>query len=1196
MDALLPENGTARLAELHRYTLLDATPETDFDDLAQLAARICDTPIALISLVDAGRRWLKSSIALDVWETSSVASFCAHTILQSEPLIIRDTLQDARFACAESIRNAPHIRFYAGVSLVSADGHSLGTLSVADRVPRDISDKNVADLQTIARQIVKHLDLRQCAEHLARVNDELRAEIVKRERDATQLRLLQSVVVNANDAVLITQADQIDADGTRIIYVNEAFTRMTGYTADEVVGKTPRILHGLKTNRKELDKVRHALEHWQPVRAEIINYRKDGTEFWVELNVSPVADESGWYTHWVSVQRDVTERKRIEEVLRESEVKQRSLIESLPVVVYMSEPEPPYSPIYVSQNIESLGFSIEEWLAGKDLWVSILHPEDREWVLAETAAALASGRDNEYQYRIIGRDGGVRWFHDRGRFVRNDEGKPMYWQGVVVDITARKEAEAALRASEDRYRQIVEQATEIIYKTDAKGFFTFTNHTFSRLLQYPDTHLSGLRYTDVIRSDVRAKAVRFYTRQLFGNIANTYYEVPIVAQDGTEIWIGQNVQLVYEGEQVTGFQSVARDITARKQAEEAQQKTSLEIASILSSISDAFLTLDRQWRFTYLNAEAERTFGKTQAELKGRSISEVIPDIFNSPYYEPCRRAMNERVTVDFQAFSELVNTWFSIRAYPSESGLSIYFQDITERKQFEEDARKSEAYRSLFNHANDPIIIYEPDTEIVLDVSDKACEVYGFTRTEFIGMSMKEISFGDNDGAEQMQALLINGISQEYETVRRRADGTPIYLQINSSLIEFNKQRAILCINRDVTSRKQTERALHEREEQLRQSQKMEAIGQLAGGVAHDFNNLLTTILLNTQLGLARLDDEKTLRRRFSEIEKSSERAAALTRQLLAFSRRQTLERKSINLDDTTADIMKMVRRIIGENIDIHVQSAGNLPTIFADPTQIEQVLMNLAINARDAMPGGGLLKIETHVTTLDEAYCHLFRYAKPGRYVQMRVTDTGCGMDAETKRRIFEPFFTTKEIGKGTGLGLAMVYGIIKQHNGLIEVYSEPGQGTTFEIFLPVEDNPIEVVAEPIESELQGGTETILLVEDEDSLRRLAGTVLEELGYNVLLASDGIAGVETFARYEHEIDLVILDVVMPRMSGRDAYERIRAISPSVAIMFTTGYSAEMAHTRFIEDTGSALMQKPYSVDSFARKVRDVIEANLQP
>jgi PAS domain S-box-containing protein len=570
----------------------------------------------------------------------------------------------------------------------------------------------------------------------------------------------------------------------------------------------------------------------------------------------------------------------------------------------------------------------------------------------------------------------------------------------------------------------------------------------------------------------------------------------------------------------------------------------------------------------------------------------VIPDIINSPYYEPCRRAMSDGETVDFQAFSEHANAWFSIRAYPSESGLSIYFQDITQRKEIEENGRKAEEYRNLFRLANDPIIIFEPVTEIVLDVNDKACDVYGYPRNDFIGMSLKKISYSGDGEAEQLQELLRYGGSQEFESVQRRADGTPLHLQINSSLIEFKQQQAILSINRDVTARKQTERALHEREEQLRQSQKMEAIGQLAGGVAHDFNNLLTTILLNTQLGLARLNDEPTLRRRLTEIEKSSERAAALTRQLLAFSRRQTLERKSIKLDDTTADIMKMVRRIIGENIEVQVQSAGNLPTVFADPTQIEQVLMNLAINARDAMPDGGFLKIETHSTILDEAYCRLFPYARPGRYVQMRVTDTGSGMDADTRRRIFEPFFTTKEIGKGTGLGLAMVYGIIKQHNGLIEVYSKPGQGTTFEIFLPVEDNPVVILPESVESEIQGGAETILLVEDEESLRKLAGTVLEELGYKVLLAADGIAGVETFTQHVQEIDLVILDVVMPRMSGRDAYERIRALSPTVTIMFTTGYSAEMAHTRFIEDTGSALMQKPYSVDSFARKVRDVLEA----
>jgi PAS domain S-box-containing protein len=488
MEARLPENEIERLAELRRYDILDTKPEAEFDELTQLAARICAAPVVLISLIDDERQWFKSSFGFDAQETSRRSSFCAHTILQSEPMIVPDTLQDARFADNEFVTNAPHFRFYAGVSLTTDNGHRIGTLCVLDREPRDISEDEVAALQTIARQVVARFEARRHAAQLTRDNNDLRADFAERDAAATRLRLLQSVVINANDAVLITEAEPIDTEGPRIIYVNEAFTRMTGYTAEEVSGATPRILHGAKTDRAQLDKVRHALEHWQPVRAELINYRKDGTEFWVELNISPVADESGWFTHWVSVQRDVTERKRIEE---------------------------------------------------------------------------------------------------------------------------------ALRASEERYRQIVEQATEIIYKTDAKGFFTFLNPTFSRLLQYSETHLSSLLYTDVIRSDVRAEAESFYTRQLAENTTNTYYEVPVIAQDGTEIWIGQNVQLVYEDGQVVGFQAVARDITARKQAEDIQQKTSREIVTILSSITDAFLTLDRNWRFTYLNRKRSAPLAKRKLNSRG---------------------------------------------------------------------------------------------------------------------------------------------------------------------------------------------------------------------------------------------------------------------------------------------------------------------------------------------------------------------------------------------------------------------------------------------------------------------------------------------------------------------------------------------------------------------------------------------------
>ena len=382
--------------------------------------------------------------------------------------------------------------------------------------------------------------------------------------------------------------------------------------------------------------------------------------------------------------------------------------------------------------------------------------------------------------------------------------------------------------------------------------------------------------------------------------------------------------------------------------------------------------------------------------------------------------------------------------------------------------------------------------------------------------------------------------------------------------------------------------------EDQLRHAQKMESIGTLAGGVAHDFNNLLTAIIGNAQLALAAVRPEDPLHDRLIDIEECGRRAAELTRQLLIFSRREKLEPRPLNLNDTISHFAKMLRRIIGADIELRFIAAADLSTVFADPGQMEQVLMNLAVNARDAMPKGGELIIETQNIVVDETYCRTHPYARLGKHVQISVTDTGAGMDADTQQHIFEPFFTTKEEGKGTGLGLALVYGIVKQHEGMIEVHSEVGQGATFKIFLPAQEKAVEEKVLGTQPKVQGGTETILVAEDEEVLQRLVTGLLTGLGYQVILTRDGEAAVETYSIRREQIDLVILDMVMPRMSGREAYERIRTLGRDVPVIFMTGHNAELAKDKFLNETGATFIQKPHGVVSLGHKVRQALDARV--
>jgi signal transduction histidine kinase len=431
---------------------------------------------------------------------------------------------------------------------------------------------------------------------------------------------------------------------------------------------------------------------------------------------------------------------------------------------------------------------------------------------------------------------------------------------------------------------------------------------------------------------------------------------------------------------------------------------------------------------------------------------------------------------------------------------------------------------------------------------------------------------------------IFVSGTIGEETAVSALKDGAQDYL------MKTNLKRLVTAVQREL--REAEQRQERERlERQVQQLHKFETIGRLAGGIAHDFNNVIGAIV-----GWAELCSQETqpgthLHERIHKIMEQADTAAALTSQLLSFARRQFLQPKRIDLNMLVLQSTSLLRRVIGEHITITVETASDLHVTLADPSQIDQVLVNLCLNARDAMPKGGRLVLETTNIEITEEYCRFATYAQPGSYVLLSVSDTGVGMDAETIEQIFEPFFTTKEMGKGTGLGLATVYGIVKQHNGFLNVESEPGKGTIFQIYLPASSGMAEPRETRGDEKPKKGSETILLAEDHDGLRQSAQEMLQALGYRVHLAANGIDAVRLFTTNSDQIDLVVLDVVMPGLSGPDAYSQMASIRPDLKVVFTTGYTSEAASFTSMIDRGAAFLQKPYGQRSIGVKIRDVLD-----
>ncbi len=651
--------------------------------------------------------------------------------------------------------------------------------------------------------------------------------------------------------------------------------------------------------------------------------------------------------------------------------------------------------------------------------------------------------------------------------------------------------------------------------------------------------------------------------------------------------------------------TIGCDFTKRKQAEEIIRESGEKYRTILESMQESYFEIDLKGNYTFFNDSLCEDHGYSRQELMGMNYKAyTTPEtakrayqFFNEIYRTGRPKRILDHEIIRKDESRRMIDMSVSLMRSPSGEPIGFWGvgRDVTERIEAEQALKKSEErYRTILDTMEEGY--FEDDLKGTLTfVNDAACRLMGYDRDELIGMNYRNYSSPETARHmyEVYHRIFESGNSEfmmDYEIIRK--DGSVRTHQANAALLrdQAGGPKGFRVLVRDVTERKRAEDEKAKLEGQLLQAQKMESVGRLAGGVAHDFNNMLSVILGYTELIKLRLEPDNPLLHDLMEIERAAGRSKDITAQLLAFSRKQIISPRPMNLNDLISSRQKTLARLIGEDIDLRFYPGEGLWSIRFDLSQMEQILVNLAVNARDAMPHGGKLTIETANILMNEDYCRMHLGFTPGPYVLLAVSDNGSGMDKETLQNVFEPFFTTKETGKGTGLGLATVYGIVQQNNGFINVYSEQGQGTTFKIYLPRSMDGVEVSEEILEQPVALGSGKVLLVEDDDLMRKMTTDMLKTIGYSVLAVGSPLEALSICEEKDARLDLVITDVVMPGMSGRELRDKLGIIRPDIKVLFMSGYTSNVIVHHGVLEEGVHFIQKPFSLNDFARKVQEAM------